>query len=129
MTPDIKHRLQILFDNLYPAGGEPYSISRVAQLASSEECPVTAQQIHGILSGRTKRPSFATVAALASFFKVPLEFFSTTDETAWRSYETHVRTLHSRVNDTSLLAARTNRWYDLREQRRKKLASQSKNNQ
>nr|WP_172688415.1 helix-turn-helix transcriptional regulator [Corynebacterium glutamicum] len=120
MDTDLSYRLQLLFDKLYPAGGSPYTVAKVAELASTPDVPVTAQQIHGILNGKTHRPSFATIVALANFFNVPLEYFSTTDEDTWKSYESHILTLHERINDTSLLAARTSHFYSLREQRRRR---------
>lgn len=118
MEHDLSYRLQLLFDKLHPPGGAPYTVAKVAELASTEDAPVTPQQIYGILNGKTKRPAFATIVALANVFKVPLEYFSTTDEEMWKSYESHILTLHERINNTSLLAARTNHFYALREKRR-----------
>lgn len=106
----MSYRLQLLFDNVYSAGGEPYSIAQVARLASTKNKQVTKQQIQGILSGRTKRPAFETIAALWAFFKVPPDYFATEDEETFKSYEDYLKTIRQRVDDQKLLAARVDYW-------------------
>lgn len=122
-TPPLADRLQFLFDYVYPAQGAPYTQAKAAQKASTDEVLVTTQQIHGILSGRTKSPQFSTVATLADFFNVPLDFFWTGDEDTWNEYVRWIKTVRERMDSTDLFAARSDRWQEIR---RNRLAKKSR---
>lgn len=116
-TPPLSERLQFLFDYVYPAQGEPYTQVKVAEKASTDEVHMTPQKVHGILSGRTKSPDFQTMAALADFFKVPLDFFGTSDEDTWDEYVRWIKTVRERMDATDLFAARSDRWHQIRQKR------------
>lgn len=116
-TPSIAERLQILIEYVYPAGAEPYSQARVAELASTSAHTITTQQVQGIVAGRTKHPSFDTVAGLAEFFKVPLDYFATTDDETWESYLRWIKLMRQRMDSTDMYAPRINRWRKIKEDR------------
>lgn len=118
MTPPLSERLQFLFDTVYPFNGRPYTRSHVAQHASNEHVTVSVQQITGILSGRTASPRFDTMVALARFFNVPIDYFSTDDPKTWNDYRSWITRTREAMDNMSVNTARSLRWVQLREQRK-----------
>lgn len=119
-TPTMAERLKILIEHVYPAGGQPYSQARIAELASTAEHAITTQQIQGIVAGRTKHPSFDTIAGLAEFFKVPLDYFATSDPETWESYVRWIKLMRERADSTEMYAPRLSRWRQIKESRLKR---------
>lgn len=120
MTISISTRAQLLFDYVYPATHGPYSTEQVAASISVNGVTISAAELQGILDGTTPDPAFSTLAAIADFFKVPIDYFSTTNEVVWGSYEAWIKGMRERADNASLYAARTNRWHEIRAKRRRR---------
>lgn len=123
MLPNTGERLRFLMDHIYPATAKPYSQAQLAELISTADNPVSQQQIHGLLSGRTKNPSFKLISQISSFFGVPLEFFDTDDEEVWERYTWWITHLRQQADMTDLQAARANRFREIRRQKWRKRPS------
>lgn len=120
MTVSINTRTQLLFDYVYPAAHGPYSTEQVASSISVNDVTISAAELQDILDGTAPDPAFRTLTAIADFFKVPIDYFSTTNEVVWHSYETWIKEMRKRADDASLYAARTNRWHEIRAKRRRR---------
>ncbi|HUO38778.1 MAG TPA: transcriptional regulator [Mycobacterium sp.] len=80
MSTTFADRLNRLFATLYPPGRGPFTSAEVLAALVSWGHPVSAGYLSQLRSGARHRPSPAITDALASFFRVPPEFF-TDDET------------------------------------------------
>lgn len=123
--PSISKRLQFLFDYIYPSKGTPYSTQYVADQISSTDITITKKQINDILNDKTQYPTFQTIAALGKFFNIPLEFFATDDYEKWENYVIWVKKTRSDLDNTSLLAARTNYFLTKMQERQRRKQNNS----
>jgi transcriptional regulator with XRE-family HTH domain len=86
-------RLTLLFERIRKPDGSRYSLREVSDAISEAGEPVSYGYIQKLRTGTTDNPTLRTLRALAQFFRVPVEFF--TSNTVLRGV----------TNDLDLLAA------------------------
>ena len=105
-TPTLAERLRLLFENVYPGNRGPYSIKEVAASLKRSGTPVSRTAIKNISTGKTERPSFQSISALANFFGVDLDYFDTTDDNTWNEYKLSLISFRRQMDSDHLYAAR-----------------------
>ncbi|MDN8578287.1 helix-turn-helix domain-containing protein [Corynebacterium bovis] len=105
-TPTLSERLALLFDTVYPGNRGPYTTSEVATALKKSGTPISPTTIKNIATGQTEKPAFQSVAALADFFGVELDFFHTTNPETWSRYEQALLAFRRQMDSDHLYAAR-----------------------
>lgn len=107
-------RLTFLREHVYPLGHHPYTYAELrAMLREDHGVHISVAQLSRLFSGEVADPSFATLSALASIFKVNVSVFSS-DPDQWKEVESWVTGVSRQVSLRNLAAARGRRF---REQR------------
>ena len=109
--PPFAERLRFLIDNVHPRGRGPYSQTEVVDMIRAGGGRMTTGYLSQLLSGKRKAPSLPTVTELATFFRVPIDYFGPED--SYRTVREHIEWMCS-VRDSGVeeVAART---YDPRQ--------------
>jgi transcriptional regulator with XRE-family HTH domain len=69
-------RLNLLFDTVHPPGGAPHNSAEVIAALRREGITMSAPYLSQLRSGKRARPSRATMAALAGFFRIEVAYFT-----------------------------------------------------
>lgn len=121
--PDLATRFNFLMENVYPPNRGPWSLRELAALASAEGVPISEESLRGLQSGNLEDPPFALIKALATVFKVRLDFFGD-DEKEWEDASTWILALRERLDSPDLAAARALRRRSERRARRARTLGQ-----
>lgn len=84
-------RLNRLIDAVYPPGRGPYRNKEIVHAAAEYGHPVSAAYISQLRSGCRCNPSTETLAMLAEFFRVKIEYF--TDDVYYASLDDELTSL------------------------------------
>lgn len=115
--PDLATRFTFLRENVYPPHRGPWSLQELAALASAEGMPISEDSLRDLQSGNLENPPFSLIKALATVFKVRLDFFGN-DEKEWEDARTWILALRERLDSPDLAAARALRRRTERRNRR-----------
>src|ERR1700759_5767574 len=76
MSKTFSARLNRLFDTVYPPGRGPHTSAEVIAALKAEGITMSAPYLSQLRSGNRTNPSWATLAALANFFRIKSSYFT-----------------------------------------------------
>ncbi|EHI14199.1 helix-turn-helix domain-containing protein [Mycolicibacterium thermoresistibile] len=76
MSKTFADRLNRLFETVYPPGRGPHTSAEVIAALKAEGITMSAPYLSQLRSGNRTNPSQATMAALASFFRIKPDYFT-----------------------------------------------------
>jgi transcriptional regulator with XRE-family HTH domain len=79
MTTIFAARLNRLFDTVYPPGRGPHRSIEVVAALRTEGIGISAPYLSQLRSGKRTNPSTATITALANFFGIDPQYFTSDD--------------------------------------------------
>ena len=79
MSDMFSARLNRLFDTVYPPGRGPHTSAEVIAALRAEGATISAPYLSQLRSGNRTKPSAATMAALAHFFRIKPAYFTDDD--------------------------------------------------
>ncbi len=81
MTDTLANRLKHLFATIRKPDGAPYTPVEVAEgISRTQHVRISKSYLYSLLNGGETNPSLERIAAIATFFDVPLEYFSDSEE-------------------------------------------------
>jgi len=99
-------RSNLLFDTVFPPGRGPHTSAEVIAALRAEGIDMSAPYLSQLRSGNRTNPSAATMAALASFFRIKAAYF--TDDAYYEKLTHELTALaHMRDEDVRRITART----------------------